>query len=361
MEKIRVAIIDQDCLYAEALGAYLSLESEEFEIRVADKSIFEEEKHEEFHLALVDERLLDKIKIDNIEAKWLILLTEDPIYENQGTKSSMSNKIFKYLPGPEIAREIRFIYALLSGKGSLLCRDKRTVMIGLISGASGTGKTVISIALARDLSKRNEKKVLYICMDNFDSTGVYFREAHGVNRTISDFLYFIFKGPGKNPVVPPESFMFKDAYGLYAFYPGAGMNEISTLNIKELEFFIQYIYENGNFDYVVIDFKDDLSLGSQYLLQLCKEIFVIYGKGITAQAKTIAFTKYFEYLLRSLEIIKYKKIYNFSSAIPEEKEEGFFIEVDNNSFYESDNILEISIAGAFGSGVRTIKEYILRK
>ncbi len=365
MDKIKVAIIDQDLAYAEALGKYLSFESQDFEVCVADTTISEREKPEEFHLALIDHALMEDKKND-VKAKWKVFLTEDSISADRfGDKQHLNNtipdRIYKYMPAPEIAKEIRYIYVLLSGKGKLIRRDKKTWLIGLISGASRSGKTVIAIALARLLSKFNGKKVLYICMDNFDCSLAHFREAHKPNRTISDFLYYIFKGSEKKQIVPPESFMFRDSYGVYVFYAGIGINEINTLNVEELEFFIQYIYENGNFDYIIIDFNNDLNLGSQHLLQQCKEIFLVHGVDLVSKIRTVSFTRYFNYLLEELKIIEYKNIYNFAAIIPEDDHESFFIEADSNSFYESDDIMELSISSAFGSGVRLIKDYILER
>ena len=366
MEKIRLAIIDQDFAYAEALGQYLSFESEDFEVYVADITILEREKPEEFHLALISNVRMDENNNYHIRSKWRILLSEDKVtdvgfIDEQNINNKTPDRIYKYLPAPEIAKELRYIYALLSGKGKLIRRDKKTWLIGIISGASRSGKTVIAITLARLLSKFNGKKVLYICMDNFDCSLAFFREAHKSNRTISDFLYYVFKGSEKKQIIPPESFMFRDFHGVFAFYPGMGINELNTLCVEELELFIQYIYENGNFDYIIIDFNNDLHSGSQYLLQQCKEIFLVHSLDLVSKIQTVSFTRYFEHLIGELKIIKYKNLYNFATIIPEDDHENFYIEADSNSFFEAENIMEVSISSAFGSGVGLVKDYIIER
>lgn len=360
MIKIRLLILVKDLKYASALAAFLSCESKEFDICIEDPDNISSNTTEEFHIALADEVLSEKAEKYLSKTKWRITLTEDTNCTSHNPKNQMSEQIFKYLPGPEIAKEIRFTYALLTGRGKLLRRDRTTLMIGFISGAAGTGKTVISIALARDLSKRYDKKVLYISLDTFSYTDIYFGDTHNIKRTISDFLYFVFKDTENGKVIPPESFMHQDAHGVYAFCPGKAMNELCSLNTEEFDLFIKYIFDNGIFDYIIFDFNYGFSSGHQYLLQQCKEVFMIHGRGIVAQKKSKAFINYLKQLLDPGETINYKNVYNLGSVSWDDDQQGFSIEADNNSFYETDDMLEISLSSAFGTGIRAITEYVLR-
>lgn len=366
MQRIKILILDQDISYSKALGAYLSFESQDFEIQVVDSDgdALANRSFEDFQIALIDENLIDAIDMRLFKVKVFILLSEDPYSGKQVCKENKINQIFKYLSAAEMAREIRFIYALVSESGKLIRRDKKTRVIGFISGASCSGNSVITVSIAREMSRRYSKAVLYLCISSIDSTGVYFKEAQNPAMTMADFLYYIFRDATKKSIIPPESFMFRDSEDVYAFYPSTGINELNTLNASEMESFLQYIFENGDFDYIVIDFNQESNAANHYLLKQCQEIFVIYGKGLAARFKSEGFIKYFDFLTQSLELNNYKKVYNFSSLIKRdylaEQSESFNIEEDYDSFCENDQVLDISMNNTFGSGIRRIGEYILK-
>jgi hypothetical protein len=357
--KLKIGIIDQESLYGDALGAYLSIESDDFDVCVLDHENPDHFMLESSQILLISEQLIDRIGQIQAKGRWIIALTEDPPMEDLKNRNKIPDKIFRYQPAHLVAREIRFVYALHSGKGQLTRRDKTTTILGMISGASRSGKTVIALALSRELSKENHKRVLYLSMDNFSSAYAFFKEAKGGGRSISDFLYFIFKDPGKKSRIPPEGFMFRDTYGVYVFYPNPGRNALKELDKEELSFFMQYIHDYGDFDYIMMDFNNDLSIENQFLLSQCKDVFMIYAMDAVSQIASRHFSDYYSFLSETNNITAYKTICNFAARLKDTESDHFQIESDPESFYESEGVLEISLIKEFGLSITRIKDYIL--
>ncbi len=360
MTKIEIMIIMEDIEYGKAIGGYLARNAPEFAIRIIGISQTNEGKVKGCRYILVDEAFKDEFQEFKLDKSRIIVFISEPPTEKTADPEMRENRIFKYDSAPVILRELRYICSLNAGAKYHVKNQRPVEYAGFCSGGSGTGKTVVSIGLARDISKRYGKKVLYLNYEDFPSTKAYFIEALDGSRTISDFLYYIFRERSNSCPVLPSSFMFKDRLQVHGFYPEEGSNELKSLSLMELERFLDYLEENEDFEYVFIDFSGAINEESLYLLGKCRIAYLIGDETAVSALKN---RTYYEYVKsRGGETMTNKIVNIINKGSNDSAANGSRLRImeDDGSFYAKSNITQISISGVFGDGIKAIGDRLVK-
>lgn len=352
MEKITISIFSADLEYGNALGKAISNIHKNFLVNVKH---LEEDELEVGYLIL---------QIIGNEQK--ILLSEIPV---EFEPDKMPKEIYKYQRVSEISKEISYIIAMITGKYWSPFQQEKTKLIGFYSGTSGCGKTSLAIGVGRQLSRYENLKVLYLSLEDIESTGVYFpSEASFNRRNMGTYIYYTFYGEKQSMATLPSSFIRTDSYGVDFFNPCKSKNEIRTLHCDELYKLLGNIMKYSDYQYIILDFQSDLSEETTYLMTCCERVVLIQEETPLSKLRTEKFLTYIcqEEKHFSEENFLYvkNKIRQFNSCEGgqaqqldcEEKvrESTIYVPWDEESFTREDKHINISVENTFGLGVQGI-------
>ena len=373
--KTKITIITVDFAYAEALGKYLTHNAMELEVSVIDGAVIDNNKVEiKTDLLIVDDESIEKSSSIMVNSGRRVILTENReiaiqnsnyLYDEDFQVSADDYQkwncifIYKYNNAPTILRDLRFILSNLSGQARIGKKQTNTAIVGFSGGGSATGKTTICISVARDISKRYKKRILYLNYECFPSTTAYFPNEPGSKRSISQYLYYLFKNKPVAGMLSTEGFLIHDDYKVSAFYPNDGLNELKTLDRSELEIVLENLSRNDAFDYIFIDFSADWSSESQFMLESCHFRFTICDTSRSNIIKNDEFIGYFSGLAGIEKSESFKQIIN-KKYTSECASMDFQIELDEESFYESNGSIVITLGGTFGNGIQLIADALFR-
>ncbi|MEG2199330.1 MAG: hypothetical protein RRY25_03485, partial [Anaerovorax sp.] len=268
-------------------------------------------------------------------------------------------------------KEIGYIVAMMTGKQWVSFSRKKTKIIGFYGASGGCGKTSLTIGVAKQLSRYENQKVLYLSLEEFESTQTYFTEHFQENgRNISHYLYYAFHREKESVASFAESFMGTDSYGVDFFKPCGSHNELTTLNCEELYKFFNGLMKYGIYDYILLDFQSMARDETMYLMTCCEKMVLIQEASFLSKMKTEKFISYVckeqeNFSEENLIRVKNKvKPFDFEketqeitvNTAAEEKEDPLFVSVawDEDSFTKQGQGVHISVENTFGLGVQTI-------
>ena len=191
MKQIKLLIADRDIEYSTALGKALINRFPIFKVVVKDGKYYKPENAfngkicEIYDIILLDGELKSRFNCSNKDIQKIVGLCGEntDVCENEGF-------IYKYSGAAEISAHIQFIYARNSGKENFINSKTQTIIIGFTGAAGGTGKTSAALSVARELAFSHKYKVLYLSMEELESTEVYMYDQGG-RGTISDYIYYL--------------------------------------------------------------------------------------------------------------------------------------------------------------------------
>lgn len=367
MEVIRLLLLEKDMEYGQTLGKAISSLNNEFFITIQNIEDRNTVDPAEYHIILaggLSEKERNDLGIDLKKVVWLI---EDQT-AGKKAQTEIGNEvlhIYKYSKVSEIISNLRFAYGLITGKSEVYTTNPETRLVGFYSGSGGAGTTVVSIGTARELSRYQGKKVLYLNYEEISSTLFYLSNGTEI-RSISDYLYYLFQKKNGNICSFLDSFTYRDPFGVSTFYPNEGRNELKQLTPDELSYFINTLIESRKYDYIILDFSCDLNEETKHLLHYCSKIVFITTEREIHRYKEKLLLDYFSQIFnpeklitamnQSLFLTEYKE--NKSNSANQTKS-VIRIEKDDNSFCYNNEKIEISINQIFGLGIKTLTNEIL--
>lgn len=135
--------------------------------------------------------------------------------------------------------------------------DAKTVILWFASAGGGCGSSSAAAAAAVHFA-RNQKKVLYLELDEFGDAGLFF---HGNGQTDMDDLIIAAKSKKKNIQLKLESSVRRDEqYGVCFFAAPPLALDINEIVEEDIAFLMEEIRKSGIYDIVIVDRK--LSLGA---------------------------------------------------------------------------------------------------
>lgn len=378
MEKITLLILydDDDQEYSLALGKAISNLHHEFDVTVNKRGSFE---NRNFDLVLVcdqdqanekDNFHQELIEGENLQdvLHHVIFLVE---YQVESTVTGqVPNELYKYSRVQDLVSELRFAYAIMTGKKKIINTKINENWIGFFSASGGAGKTAISIGVAQELARYHDKKVLYLSLEELDSAGYYLKGSN-TNRNIGDFLYYLFNKDHENLCTFLESFIFKNEYGVEAFSPSKGRNDLCQLTREELTYFFKVIGDCNRYEYIILDLPSNLSDETLELLGSCTKVVFIEKDEFISKEKSNDFFHFLSATNSSnlkIEFIRVRNLVdlelemNKDAAMEKKESENnmLSIETDYDSFPMRDNIKEISMENIFGLGIKEVVVQLLK-
>jgi len=280
MENIFIAIATENKEYGRALGLALLSVCRSFIIRLVSPSQLAEDWRP-FDLVLIDEDVFRAKTRDFGDLRGLassgsniVYLTDRPQKHDSDEKSrsSCGNEfsIYKYLPAPSMVPMLFEFFEAMTGRQAVNIRTQDVQLYGFVSWAGGSGCTSVAAAFGQELCRYYGKKVLYVSLEEIESSGDMFECHEGVKNT-GEYLYHMFKG--EVPFI--EAYILRDDYGMEAFAPVSGRNPLRNLDAEELLQFFSSVMDSGRFDVIIADIGNSLDESAAALMTIAGKLCMI--------------------------------------------------------------------------------------
>lgn len=337
MKQICLAIMDYDKGYSYALAKAIALTSNEFEVHLYP----EKSGLDDFDLILINEKDLNSLT-EAFRQK-AVILSETKNNTPWSEAESEGHFLYKYDCISILTASLRLSYAKIYGCiNPFLSFEKQPFVVGLFSGSGGVGTTAVSIALARELADKKQNKVLFLSLEELESSSVYFKFPQ-THPFMGDYLYYLFSGGKKQNVATfYSSFQFQDSYGVELFYPSISDNELCILSLEEIHIFIDSISKIGDYDYIVLDVGSHLSKEVAYWLEHCNQCVLLGNGSLLSLEKN----------KKRLERLQKQYRFDKNSLLE------WCVSRDEEAFQEVDNRIEIRCNYEFGLEVRALADTI---
>jgi|GEM_PF-4635182 len=358
--KVKIFLVIRDKGYGMALGRYLATHGKAFEIAVEenyDPSVIGADHNS---VILTDMACLFVFMgLETISSR-LIFLTNriQPTGEEIWHSGA---ELFKFTAAAQILKVIRAQTGCCGPFTDSVHKDQHAYCIGFTGAGSGVGKTAIAIGIARDISKRYGRRVFYLNAESFSSTKAYFEEATGDTISKSEFIYYFFKHAGLNEGFSPETYMFRDGFNVWGFYPNGGRNELKSLEELELRQVVEFLQSRCGFDFIFIDFSGDMDKTETCLLDQCSKVYLISDGSRASTVKNAEMEKYIESKDMSGFGSKCTRVLNKYGSDEKTQMADYVVARDDNSFYPNGGIMQISINGGFGSDLQIMGDRLIEE
>ena len=164
MENIKLAVIPEDREYGRALGLALVDVYKTFTVTLY-KSVPLHTQLNSFDLILTDQKDI------TAENNWICLVEKpsqtDRDYENKRFS------LYKYCNIRQMAADLLFIYSFLTGRKAMPIKNQQAKIVVFGTAEGGAGCTTAAIAFAQEMKRFHGKKVMYLSMEEIESTLEY--------------------------------------------------------------------------------------------------------------------------------------------------------------------------------------------
>lgn len=340
MARINMVILDSDTMFLNRFARYLLDKTEKFTI----SSFSDIDKFNEFieysrvDLILFSESFAKEINMDLNATK--ILMAEGFKKENDDYYV-----INKYQKAESFLKNILMIYAEDTGNNSaILSSDKNSYIIGIYSPVGGSGKTTISVALAKTLADSGEK-VLYLNLERVSSLASIFNDQS--QKSFSNILLAA-KNENENLQVKILSNTVQNSTSkIYYINPPESAIEYAEMTDEEIIRIITTLKEMNEFDYVIIDFLGEFNKRVFDILDLCKRVIFPVVDSELARQKVQLFIKemkllgYEKTILKKMALIINRAKYQNDGSFIEYDIRNMTIE-ENDKYHDIRNVLKSS-------------------
>lgn len=362
MENIKLAIITKDREYGRALGFALIDVYKNFTVTLYQS----EPVHKRltaFDLVLTD------IGID--KQKNVIFLVEKPSMMEKN-EEEQDFRLYKYGNVRQLAGELLFIYSYLTGRKALPIKKKDMKLIAFCAMEGGTGCTAVAIALARELSRFHDKKVMYLSLEELESTLDYM-EGFSEGKSIGEYLYHLFNQEGQNGIPFIESFLIFDDHGVEAFLPSPGRNVLKSLSPQEMQIFISAVMDAGRYDVLVLDLGFCLDKNVLSCYEMANHICMVANQE-TSMSREERFIDYLTFLKgeklteRIVKILNRLQDTELETRIKEKTVTDGNCELmrvicrlpeEPDSFFTQGGLKVIRSDGAYGKRIKELADFLL--
>lgn len=361
MENIKIAVITPDQDYGRALGLALVDVYKNFTVTLYQSA--------PVHNELTGYDLILNDGAEGIGER-IVGLVEKPSMTDQDYEQKRF-LLYKYGNVRQLAAELLFIYSLLTGRRALPIRNRDVKLVVFCAAEGGMGCTSAAIAFARELTRFHGKKVLYISLEEMESTLEYMG-AFPEGKSISEYLYYLFQEKERKQIPFIESFLVFDCYGVDSFLPSPGRNALRSLDSEEMQYFISAVMDTDRYDFLVIDAGSGMDNSILSCYEMADNICMV-AESEKCSYKEERFLEYLIFLKGDKILERMGKLVNrvFCGGLKKEedkKNEGQYqeilriicrLELDPESFSEEKGVRLIAQDGAYGRGIKKLAESVL--
>ena len=353
MENIKIALITKDRDYGKALGLALVDVYRNFTVTLF-QSVPLHNELDKMDLVLIDNDVNIKINGKNI---WLAE-KQSQIYKDYEEKIF---RLYKYSNVRNLAGELLFIYASLTGRKAIPVRNTNAKIVVFSCVEGGAGCTSAAISFAQEMSRYHGKKVIYISLEEIESTMEYV-EKGAVSKSISEYLYYLFNSKDDQRFPFIESFTVTDKYRVESFMPSPGRNLLNSLSKEEMQFFVSAVLDTGGYDVMVIDVSNNLGKAAMTCYEMANNICLV-TKTDKESYKEERFLDYFTFVRGEKILERMGRVVNFSDD--ESDSDGLLRTVcrlpyDPESFASFEGIKEIRPDGLYGRKINQLTESVIK-
>ena len=355
MENIRIGLITKDKDYGKALGLALVDVYRNFTV-----TLFQSEPlHNE--LDKMDLVLSDTSADMKISGKYILLAEkQSQIYKNY---EDNIYKLYKYSNVRNLAGELLFIYAGLTGRKAIPVRNTNAKIVVFSSVEGGAGCTSAAMAFAQEMSRFHGKKVIYLSLEEIESTMEYVQKG-AVAKSISEYLYYLFSSKDDQRFPFIESYTVTDRHRVESFMPSMGRNLLNSLSKEEMQFFISAVLDTGGYDIMVIDAANNLGKSAMTCYEMANNICLVTKKNDSGY-KEERFLDYFTFSKGEKILERMARVVNFASTDDTGAMEGLLRTVcclpdDPGSFSVCEGIKEIRPEGAYGQKINQLTDCVIK-
>ena len=358
METINLIIHSHDNDYGLALGEALSVYKNNFIVKVCR---LPEEVPAVFDLIVLDSGDGD---ISGKYAKDKTIKLTESRADHIKDIESKTFVLYKYMNVKELAADIILYYSLLTGKRNFSRAGEKTKVMTFCGAKGGVGKTTVALGLGQALRRYHSKSVLYLSMEETESTLLYMeRRCDGLD--LCAYLYYLFKQGGGKP--DSEAFMVSDKYGVKAFMPAFGLNKIRELDDGKMSLFFEELAACGAYDYILVDMGESFNRGTKWIFNISSKIIVVSDSGRTKNVRESRYLEYLKFVVGNdaseTDIITVRnKVVDGEDEDAGDPDEGdglVYIEFDPDSMENFGAISEISIDRDFGVGIKRLMKLVV--
>lgn len=279
MENITVAIVSSDEAYNRALMMAMVSVCRELSVRSFTGRQFvnnwteysgKGEYYDTFDIILWAGEEISESYGDNI-----VYLTDKASLIR---KDYSSNRfcIYKYSTANTMVAAIFDIYAHLTGRSAFFVRKNDVRFFAFASPAGGVGTSTLSVAVGQELSRFHGKKVMYLTMEDVESTSRFFEPVPGA-KPVGEFLYRLLAKPEAQSDKMPflDSYLVRDVFGMEAFAPTCGKNPLRELSADDIQKFLATLLDCGRYDIIVADLSSCLTDAAIAAMTLAERICLV--------------------------------------------------------------------------------------
>ncbi len=355
MENIKIGLITKDRNYGKALGLALVDVYRNFTVTLFQSVPLHNE------LDKMDLVLTDDNNDLNFQGKKILLVEkQSQIYKDYDENIY---RLYKYSNVRNLAGELLFIYANLTGRRAIPVRNTNAKIVVFSSVEGGAGCTSAAIAFSQEMSRFHGKKVIYVSLEEIESTMEYV-EKGAVAKSISEYLYYLFnsKDDQKFPFI--ESFMVTDRHRVDSFMPSPGRNLLNSLSKEEMQFFISAVLDTGGYDIMVIDVSNNLGKSAMTCYEMANNICLV-TKTENVTYKEERFLDYFTFVKGEKILERMGRVINFSNSENEIEDSGLLRTVcclpyEPDSFIMCEGVREIRPDRIYGQKINQLTDAVIK-
>lgn len=360
MENIKLAVVAKDRDYGRALGLALVDVYQTFTVTLY-QSVPVHTKLEQFDLILKE--------YEEGDTGGYIYLVEKPSmvvkdYENRNFR------LYKYGNVRQLAGELLFIYTSLTGRKAIPVKKKDMKIVAFCAAEGGAGCTSAAMAFAQEMKRFHGKEVIYLSLEELESTMEYMELLPG-GKSISEYVYYLFRDDCQERMPFIESFLLSDSYGVDAFVPSPGRNVLKGLSTEEIQQFVGAVMDTGRYDIVVFDVGSSLDQNALCCCEMANHICLVAKEG-GSRSKEERLVEYMTFLKGEKLAERMAKVLNHyerrpleerAETEPEERCEILRtvcrLPEEPESFNLQSGIRTISLDGAYGRGIKGLAGAVL--
>lgn len=207
--------------------------------------------------------------------------------------------------GPGVAkyqalnRLITDVLDIVRGRREVVLSGNGTKVIGIISAAGGSGKTTVSMHLARQLASEG-KQVFYMSLEWLQSEILYSGSTLAEddnNPGLARLLYDLKAAEERQRSLqqPVSTYVRRNSFLLGdTFPPLNNLNEVIEMNRGDVEKLIDYIAGNGSYDVLIIDTDYNSGERIEAVLSRSDQLLWIVTEDMAVIRKTDRWLTYLE-------------------------------------------------------------------